>query len=403
MCIRDSFYLPPIETKGEGKGSEDCTLRPYTDSISVTNPNIDATIPLTKTLEEIIEVQIYNQSLYGTYGGWIEIPGSNYTYSSTQVIINQSVLDDNTTMVRVSYYYEYCVGQPIPTPIYYIRVVESIETNYGIFDKSVEGARVTFQRYINTTEKYENISSLLTDANGYVNLYLLSSVLYQVMIEKEEYETKISNYQPTPPNEYGQTTEKTFKIVAIEEEGEPIQDIYMDTMVLAPCNTTTMLIYYLNLNNDNDYVNFSVYDYIGDVLLATYNVSVNPNNISIYFNFSSYNISGDILQVTAIATRTNGTSYTLIRYFNVEQARMLGTPTMAPIAAIFSIGICLFGLTLAHPKKVFGVVGIITMVIAIAITAFADQVWYIHLVQAIEIILLIIIILTFREEGVHAV
>lgn len=394
-----TLYLPRIEEEGGGEPG-DCVLRSYTDSVSITNPAVDAVITLTFTIEDIISVEIYNTSLYETYGGWLFVTSGDYTVYPTNVTISNTILDDNTTMARVSYYYEYCGG--IISAIYYIRVVEAYETSSGIFERAVENAKVTFQKYINTTGAYENISVLFTDANGYVNLYLIPSESYRVIITKPGYIMKTSNYLPQPPNEFGQTVEKTFRIERTAAPREPVEDIQMDIMVLSSYNSTTMQIYYLNLNEDNNYVFFSIYDFIGSSLLATYNVSTNPGEISIYFNFSNYSLSGNILRVRARAVRLNGTTYAITKYFNIEQARDRAMST-APIAAMLSIGICLFGLTIAHPKKTFGFVGIITMIMAIAITAFAEQIWYIHLIQAVEIILLIIIFLIFREEGVHAV
>lgn len=99
--------------------------------------------------------------------------------------------------------------------LYYLRVVESIETGYTTVDQAVEDALVTIKRYINSTGVYDTISSLLTDANGYVNLYLAPNTYYKVFITKIGYYDKISDYIPAPPNEWGQTAEKTFRIVLI--------------------------------------------------------------------------------------------------------------------------------------------------------------------------------------------
>jgi len=211
-----TFYLPSIEAPPDGDGDGDggggdCITRPYLDSVTVTDPTVDAVITLTYILEDIVEVHIFNDSFYGTYGGWVPVPTDKFTYTETTVTINKSVLDVNTTMARAHYYYEDCDPYE-PPALYYIRVVESYETDYGISDRAVENAKVNFQRYINTTDSYQDISILLTDANGYVDLYLMPGAIYKVTITKNGYITKSSNYQPAPPNEYGQTVEKVFRI-----------------------------------------------------------------------------------------------------------------------------------------------------------------------------------------------
>lgn len=213
-----SFYLPPTSTTGEGGGSggnttTDCTLRSFTNSITVSSYTSDAVIPLTHEIEDIITVEIYNSSLYGTYGGWILVPDGKYSTSSTQVTINQSALDKNTSMAKVIYYYNYCPGDITETPLYYIRVVETIETEYTEVDRGVEDAIVDIKRYVNTTGNYVSVAQLLTDANGYCNVYLIPGVLYKVLITKTGYDDKLSDYIPSPANQFGQTTEKIFRLI----------------------------------------------------------------------------------------------------------------------------------------------------------------------------------------------
>ncbi|GAG87360.1 unnamed protein product, partial [marine sediment metagenome] len=126
-----------------------------------------------------------------------------------------------------------------------------------------------------------------TDANGYINVYLVAHEFYLVIITKTDYVEKTSNYIPAPPNEWGQTEEKIFKIEREAAEDEDIEDITMDSLVLSPTDNVTMNIYYLNLGNNNSYVNFYVYDFIGEVALTSYNISTYPNNISIDCDFSA--------------------------------------------------------------------------------------------------------------------
>lgn len=214
-----NVYLPPITTPGNG--TENCELRAYIDSITITNPDIDTVVTLTYTLEDIISVEIYNASLYGTYGGWIFVASDKYSFTSTSVTINETVMDANTTMARVSYYYNFCTGG-IASALYNIRVVETITTEYTSYDKGVEDAFVIVKRYINSTGLFVEVSSVYTDANGYINLYLIPDAHYKVFINKTGYVGTIGDYIPSPPNVYGQTAEKTFRIVLIETGGSII-------------------------------------------------------------------------------------------------------------------------------------------------------------------------------------
>ncbi|MBE3122105.1 MAG: hypothetical protein IMZ58_07870 [Thermoplasmata archaeon] len=206
-------YLPP-ET-APGNGTENCELRPYIDSMTITNPAVDAVITFTYPLEDMISVELYNDSLYGTYGGWIFVTSDNYTYTSAQLTVEHEIMDANTTMVRVNYYYEYCTGG-VESALYYLRVVETIETSYTQVDQAVEGAFMTIKRYINASGIFVEVSSIYTDANGYVNIYLActSAAHYKIFINKSGYDDIIgADFYPAPPNVYGQTVEKVFRIV----------------------------------------------------------------------------------------------------------------------------------------------------------------------------------------------
>jgi hypothetical protein len=182
-------YLPPLYTATNDTTAVDCEMRSYSDSITITNHTIDATINLTYALDTIIDVQLYNKSLYGTYGGWVLIASDKYNISSnTKIIVNTSVIDANTTMVKVDYYYQYCPG--IETKLYLLSVVN--QNSLPIRD-----AFVTVKRYMNTTDIYETILSGYTDGNGQIDCYLIPLVPYKVFITKEGYIDEIVDYIPS--------------------------------------------------------------------------------------------------------------------------------------------------------------------------------------------------------------
>jgi hypothetical protein len=167
---------------------------------------------LSHQLESIIQVEIYNSSLYGTYGGWLYVPDSKFQYTTVNVTVNQTYLDYNTTMVRASYYYWNCPSNYDEPQVYYARVVETIYAGDAQMDQIVEGATVTFKRLMNTSLTYEVISTLISDSDGKVNLWLFPSQLYLVSVSKTGYNTIYTDYIPQPANIYGQTDLKTLRI-----------------------------------------------------------------------------------------------------------------------------------------------------------------------------------------------
>lgn len=82
-------------------------LRQYTDSASVTNPAVNKSIEFTHTVESIIGVYVYNASIYG---GWVLIASDLYSVNDTHVEVDSDAFDDNSTAVRVDYYYQEAVS-----------------------------------------------------------------------------------------------------------------------------------------------------------------------------------------------------------------------------------------------------------------------------------------------------
>ena len=170
--------LPPVEAPGgdEGEG----TLRTFTDTITITNPAVDATITLTHELEEIISVEIYNSSLYGTYGGWIAVPNDNFAYNATHVVVNSSVLGINTTMARATYYYMYYEGT--------IRAILCKVIVIDEMDQRISNATCVIKR-INMTVSIE-----VTDGYGEFNIWLMEDTLYSFHITKSGFTQEGSRF-----------------------------------------------------------------------------------------------------------------------------------------------------------------------------------------------------------------
>lgn len=194
---------------------------------------------------------------------------------------------------------------PITATLYYLRVVETIETSYAQVDQAVEGASVIIKRYINASAGYQTISSLVTDANGYVNLQLVPYVQYKVFISKTGYDDKISDYIPAPPNEWGQTVEKVFRIVltAVNVTPPPSyqwSDYITFTGIL---NNTTKIITTTYNDALTNTTNWQLY---------VYRMDPNSTTLTLVSSFSGTN---DSFTLTANVTDTTS-SYVVVFYVN---------------------------------------------------------------------------------------
>lgn len=93
--------------------------------------------------------------------------------------------------------YEFTVYlAPLSANLYSLNVVGPPNDIYE--NPPIENVKVSIKQYINTTGKYENITILYTDVNGQCEVYLLSNVLYKVILEKMGYITSTNDYIPSP-------------------------------------------------------------------------------------------------------------------------------------------------------------------------------------------------------------
>jgi len=164
-----SFYLPPETNSGLMK----------INSISVSNPAVDATVNLICEPETISLVQAWNESLYGH---WYVIPDDKWSISGDTITIVNSVLDDNTTVVQVQYYCDDTVLD------YIIHVVNNI-------GETLNGAKINVSIVYGTS--YISVHSVLTDGNGDATVPLIPGEYYKISISKTGYITEAADYVPT--------------------------------------------------------------------------------------------------------------------------------------------------------------------------------------------------------------
>jgi len=152
------------------------------------------------------------------------------------------------------------------------------------YDQPIEGAKMEFKRYINTTDSFENISILYTDANGQVNIYLIPNNLYKVIISKTGYITEISDYIPDP-----NLHEKIFRLQTQPENYTEEYNYNENITLTGYINKTTNKAYvnYTDTTNQTQNLCFTVYDTNitnnQTTTLGYYNYT-NTNNLQ--FNFS---------------------------------------------------------------------------------------------------------------------
>lgn len=92
--------------------------------------------------------------------------------------------------------------------LYLLTVVD--EANNGI-----EGVKIRIMRYINETDTYENVTILISDANGQADVYLYDGTVYKVNLSKTGYVPRTDDWIPSDV-----IFTRTFRLKLEEEEYE---------------------------------------------------------------------------------------------------------------------------------------------------------------------------------------
>jgi hypothetical protein len=156
----------------------------------------------------------------------------------------------------------------------------------------------------------------------------------------------------------------------------------------------TIYIFYSNQNGDNTRVQIDITNSTGSNLFS-HTETTNPNQFALYFNSVTLNTtSSDIYKLTIIRTKTDGTQETLYRLFSMNGTSGLTTPSIAIVLAVLTL---LFLLTFVATPYVFSFFGIIALLISLAITTLAPISPALLLIQAVVVILLVYVGLTYRN------
>jgi len=164
-----------------------------------------------------------------------------------------------------------------------------------------------------------------------------------------------------------------------------------DIVGIAKTGNETIYFHYENTKNDNTEVTVSIYD--GDDIVFTHTEVDNPNDFSRYFCYSTLTLKDDILNFVITKKTTDGSTYTISRYFNLEGK----VGSLEYHFAIFvAVGILLFSLTIVAKNAALGWFGVLASILSLAFLSFAVATWEVLLFQAvIAIILMFLSVMTF--------
>ena len=169
--------------------------------------------------------------------------------------------------------------------------------------------------------------------------------------------------------------------------------ITSDAVSIDKVDENTVRISYLNLQKNNSYVVLRIYD--NTTTYVEHLETESPNDFTVYITTAEVPAKG-LLTLEIEAHRTNGDVAYIRRLFTMEGA----SGTIAPeVAIVLAILILLFTLTAFAVKWAFGPFGLLGTVAALLILANAPQVPSVLFMEAVSVLLLMYIIITYRAEG----
>jgi len=180
-------------------------------------------------------------------------------------------------------------------------------------------------------------------------------------------------------------------------------DIATDTVGISPklntvtgaYDTNTVTIYYKSLRGTNTTTNFKVYN--EDTLLWNYTETAEPNEFLVEFYYGALDVNADDILKLVATTTIGGVDTSKEYYFYTDGSSYAGT--LNPILAIIIAFVLMFvAITFVAYRYALGWFGILVGILAIGVLAMAPGYWYVRFAQAIILIIIIFIVLIFKNE-----
>lgn len=173
-------------------------------------------------------------------------------------------------------------------------------------------------------------------------------------------------------------------------------------------NTKTIQIYYKNYYETNTKLIMDIYS-DGNILVWSHTETDSPNELLTNFYWGDINAVSVDSNMFIILTKTTALGITsTTTWFNLwgdsidaPVSEKASTGKLHIFAAIASLLIFFFGLTIVASGRIFGFFGIILCIISIIICAFALQVWYIQLLEAAYLVVIFLIVILGKQGSAY--
>jgi len=173
--------------------------------------------------------------------------------------------------------------------------------------------------------------------------------------------------------------------------------VLQDTLTFEKTASNTIKIYYRNLQGDNTALNLTIERMDTDEVIFSSTSFLDLNEFTIYVDTStvSNKTNSTLYRATIYKTTAEGTE-TFKRYFNENASvGMIASGVAFTIAFLLLI----FGLSMAVARLTFSWLGIFVCLASLAVLALSIAAWYITLMMAINLIVLVYIVMMMMNQN----
>ena len=156
------------------------------------------------------------------------------------------------------------------------------------------------------------------------------------------------------------------------------------------CDLNTMIIYFKAKDTNNQLVNFSIY--LDGTQLYNYTEFATPDefNINWFYGDAAGLTDQNVLRLQVEIVDADGETRRFSSYFDINGYKRANS-THQILGFVLGVMVILFGLTLVKSQEALGWFGIIVCIIGLAITSVAVATWWVTLLQAAMVVIIIYI------------
>lgn len=216
------------------------------------------------------------------------------------------------------------------------------------------------------------------------------------------YAYTVENGQQTLLSSIDGSIQSFFNIDTLKFNQNAVElELLNDYISFSKSGSSQVEIYYKNPQNNNDALSVRIYRVDNGTLVFSSSSFTNVSEFTLLFDYSTLHNATNQTNWKMILTATRDSKqYTINKYFNGEGSN--GILSSGLVASIIVL-MLLFGFTLTSSNYTFGIFGVIIGLVCIILGAVAVSTWYILMLQAMSLVLILYCIILLVSKNYYTV